>query len=92
MDLSSAEDAGTDGWEWFGYDNAQRSSADGDALALSFARCFKGSDGAAVIGHLRQIILDRRMGPRASDAELRFLEGQRTVVAHILTMIDRGIR
>jgi len=75
-----SEDGELAGWDWFETDRTQR----------SFARCFNGTDGVAVVDHLRQTILDRRLGPRASDAELRFLEGQRSVVAHILSMIERG--
>ena len=81
------EDGELAGWDWFETDRTQRTE-DSD-LTRSFARCFNGTDGVAVVDHLRQTILDRRLGPRASDAELRFLEGQRSVVAHILSMIER---
>lgn len=76
------------GWGWFETNEAEAS--ENSDLTGSFARCFNGGDGVAVVSHLRQTILDRRLGPRASDAELRFLEGQRSVVAHILSMIERG--
>ncbi|MCS6877479.1 MAG: hypothetical protein NZP72_04175 [Geminicoccaceae bacterium] len=59
-------------------------------LALAFARCFRGADGALVLDHLRRCFLDRRLPPTASDAELRHVEGQRSVVAHILHLIQRG--
>lgn len=91
MDPTSSNGVGLDGWGWLEAETRVPPQPEEDRLALSFARCFKGSDGAAVIGHLRHVILDRRLGPNASDAELRFLEGQRTVVAHILSMIDRGM-
>jgi hypothetical protein len=91
MDKDLSNSSEPDGWDWFDVMPPQLPATDRDHLALSFARCFKGSDGAAVIGHLRRIILDRRLGPGASVAELRFLEGQRSVVAHVLSMIDRGI-
>ena len=83
-----SDDDGLAGWEWFEAIDAEK--IDDNALMKSFARCFGGRDGVAVVEHLRQSILDRRLGPRASDAELRFLEGQRSVVAHILSMIERG--
>ena len=83
-----SEDDGLAGWDWFEANGSEKTE-DSD-LTRSFARCFNGSDGVAVVDHLRQTILDRRLGPRASDAELRFLEGQRSVVAHILSMIERG--
>lgn len=84
------KDEDPDGWDWFETDASRAAPIDKDGLARSFARCFNGNDGAIVLLHLRQSILDRRLGPRASDSELRFLEGQRSVAAHILSMIDRG--
>lgn len=61
------------GWGWF--ETTEAEATENNDLTGSFARCFNGGDGLAVVGHLRQTILDRRLGPRASDAELRFLEG-----------------
>ncbi len=61
-----------------------------DRLARAFARCFRGPDGEIVLAHLRRCFLDRRVPPTASDAELRHVEGQRSVVAHILLLIQRG--
>lgn len=90
MKRRSEKDTGLEGWDWFEIDSGQKTAINDDDLARSFARCFKGSDGAIVLQHLRQTILDRRLGPRASDAELRFLEGQRSVAAHVLSLIDRG--
>lgn len=67
------------------------SPADGaDELALAFARCFAGGDGLVVVEHLQRTFLLRRVPPTASDSELRHVEGQRSVVAHILSLIDRG--
>lgn len=63
-----------------------------DDLARAFAHCFRDGPGAIVLEHLRKVFLDRRLGPSASDAELRHVEGQRSVVAHILAMIERGRR
>lgn len=90
MERRSDGDIGREGWNWFDIDVDRKAAIDDDDLVRSFTRCFKGSDGAMVLQHLRQTILDRRLGPGSSDAELRFLEGQRTVVAHILSMVDRG--
>lgn len=86
----SKDDGSFEGWDWFDKNTDQSSGMSDDDLARSFARCFKGGDGTIVVRHLRQTILDRRLGPRASDAELRFLEGQRSVAAHILSMIEKG--
>jgi hypothetical protein len=43
-----------------------------------------------VLGHLKRTVLERRLPPSASDAELRHLEGQRCVVAQIVAMVERG--
>ena len=90
MNRRSENDAGLEGWDWFETGLGQKPAIENDDLARSFARCFKGSDGAIVLLHLQQTVLGRRLGPRASDAELRFLEGQRSIAAHIISMIDRG--
>ena len=90
MSRRAENDADPAGWDWFEIGSNQGMASDDDNLARSFARCFEGGDGAIVLRHLQQTILDRRMGPSASDAELRFLEGQRSVAAHIFSMIDRG--
>lgn len=79
-----------DGWDWFENGTDKTMPIAEDDLARSFARCFKGSDGVIVLRHIRQTVLDRRLGPSATDAELRFLEGQRSIAAHILSMIERG--
>lgn len=90
MERGSKEKANLEGWDWFEIGTVQGTPVEEDDLARSFARCFKGGDGAIVLRHLRQTILDRRLGPDATDAELRFLEGQRCIAAHILSMVDRG--
>jgi hypothetical protein len=61
-----------------------------DELARAFATCFRGASGRIVLEHLRRAFLDRRVPPTASDAELRHVEGQRWVAAHILALIERG--
>lgn len=39
--------------------------------------------GHALLAHLQRRFADRVLGPTASDAELRHLEGQRSVVAYL---------
>ena len=90
MARTAEQDGALQGWDWFDVGVVQRTAIDKDDLARSFARCFNGTDGALVLRNLRQTILDRRLGPNSSDGELRFLEGQRAVAAHIVSMIDRG--
>lgn len=62
----------------------------GDALAVAFARCFRGADGEYVSAYLRKTTLDRALGPDAPDAQLRHLEGQRQLVSRILHLVERG--
>jgi hypothetical protein len=85
-----AEDA-FQGWAWFAHSTAVGEPlAEEAALCRAFARCFAGPDGHAVLEHLRRTVLERRLAPNASDAELRHVEGQRCAVAHIVAMIERG--
>ena len=77
------------GWAWLdGMPPAEAVPA-GDP-APSFARCFAGPDGARVLAALKAMTLGRTLGPDASDAALRDLEGQRRLVALILALTARG--
>jgi hypothetical protein len=75
------------GWAWF---DGPPAVAGADDLARAFARCLRGDDGARVLAHLRERTLERSLGPDASDAALRYLEGQRCLVAHVLALVARG--
>jgi hypothetical protein len=77
------------GWAWFAPEEAGAAPDDRE-LARAFARCFAGADGRLVLEHLTRMILERRLPPSASDAELRHLEGQRHAVAYIVAMVGRG--
>lgn len=76
------------GWAWF--DSPAAAAPIADDLCRKAAACFGGSPGQGLLHHLRQAFLDRRLPPTATDAELRHLEGQRSVVGHLLQLIDRG--
>jgi hypothetical protein len=79
------------GWAWFAHDPAAGEPLPEEpALCRTFARCFAGADGRAVLEHLRRTVLERRLAPSASDAELCHLEGQRYAVAQIVAMVERG--
>ncbi len=75
---------------WTGIDPADPVPSPESDLACAYARCFGGSEGARVLGDLRGRTLDRALGPAASDAELRHLEGQRALVVRILALTARG--
>jgi hypothetical protein len=83
------------GWDWFQPASGGHAAADDPAAgeldaAIRFARCFADADGQAVLSHLRAMTLERTLGPAASDAHLRHMEGQRQLVIHILSLVARG--
>jgi hypothetical protein len=59
-------------------------------LAAVFARLFRGEDGARALAHLKAITQERHLGPEASIARLRHLEGQRHLVHHIQSLVRLG--
>ncbi|MCL2538474.1 MAG: hypothetical protein FWF34_01780 [Alphaproteobacteria bacterium] len=59
-------------------------------IEQSYARVFGTTDGKRVIAHLREITIERFLGPDASDSALRTLEGQRALVHKIEALIKRG--
>jgi hypothetical protein len=70
-------------WPWPEADVAEPTAASVEDACLA---CFATAPGRLVLGHLRRAFLDRRVPPSASDAELRHVEGQRSVVAWLLAM------
>ncbi|HLT00694.1 MAG TPA: hypothetical protein VK001_00875 [Geminicoccaceae bacterium] len=78
------------GWDWFAAGEPAPAGGEDLELCRAFARCFAGGAGQSVLEHLRRTVLERRLPPSASDAELRHLEGQRSAVAYILAMVERG--
>ena len=82
-------DRQTLGWDWFGAAEAPPAFDDRE-LCKSVARCLSSEDGARLLAHLKSSMLERRLGPASSDAELRHAEGQRFAVAHIFALYERG--
>lgn len=78
------------GWTWF--EPPQASPGDDQRLRLArlFARLFSGADGETALAYLTQITTERCLGPDASDAALRSLEGQRQLVLHLQSLIRTG--
>lgn len=85
-----------DGWAWLEPQEADgreitHTREDGeDAIVMAFVRCFHTVDGQRVLRHLRRLTLDRTVGPATSNKGLRYLEGQRALVAHIVSLVARG--
>lgn len=76
------------GWAWL---EAQAdASAPSREICRDAAVCFSTPAGRALLGHLEKSFLSRRVPPTAPDAVLRHVEGQRSVVAHLLALRDRG--
>jgi hypothetical protein len=78
------------GWGWFEGASAPAKDPSELELCRAYARCFADPDGAVVIAHLTRSILDRRLPPNVSDAELRHLEGQRFAIGGVIAMVERG--
>lgn len=81
------------GWAWFdtrsSSKNHEQSPPDRD-LAQVFASCFRGEEGVKALKYLKSITHSRVLGPAASDALLRHMEGQRQLVAHIISLVEHG--
>ena len=77
-----------DAWAWL--DGGAASAGMPPELCRAAAACLGSSDGQYVMRHLRRAFLDRRLPPSASDAELRHVEGQRSAVAHLFLLAERG--
>jgi len=59
-------------------------------IERAFARLFSTQDGQKVLGYLQAMTFQRALGPGSADEQLRYLEGQRSLLASILRLIDRG--
>lgn len=84
-----------DGWDWFesaaaNPDDAAAAAETDAELARAFASCFRGSHGLRVLRHLRALTLERVLGPESPDTLLRYVEGQRRLVAYICTLVERA--
>ena len=82
------EHATTDGWDWLKPEGARIEPP--AELCRAAAACLTGPNAGLLLRHLRCLFLDRRLPPSATDAELRHVEGQRSVVSHLLQLVDRG--
>jgi len=78
------------GWGWFDPPSPSSGGQSGRDMARLAARLFSSGDGEALLRHLREMTLDRCLGPDAGDSALRHLEGQRHLVLHLLALLARG--
>jgi len=55
-----------------------------------YARVFSGTSGKQVLMHLRHLTIERKLGPNASNEELRWWAAQNALVHQIENLIERG--
>ncbi|MEZ5823462.1 MAG: hypothetical protein R3C97_01575 [Geminicoccaceae bacterium] len=77
----SSMDGGRSGWSWF--ENREDTQSENDGLRDLFEATFATRPGRIVLAHLRQLFIERRVPPSATDAELRHVEGARAAIAYI---------
>ncbi len=77
------------GWSWLLAAEGEGNRS--NELAECFASCFSTPAGRRVLEYLRRAFLSRRVPPTAPDAVLRHVEGQRSVVAHIHSLVEQGL-
>lgn len=65
------------------FDGLERDQAADEAICDLVLAVFGHGAGPQVLDYLRSITAGRALGPGASDAELRHLEGQRALVGNI---------
>lgn len=53
-------------------------------------RLFSSDDGQKILAWLQVMTFQRVHAPSASDEQLRYMEGQRAMVATLLRLVDRG--
>ena len=78
----------SDGWSWL-EPHGVRVEPPAE-LCRSAAACLAGPNGSLLLRHLQRLFSDRRLPASATDAELRHVEGQRSVVTHLLQLVERG--
>ncbi len=64
--------------------------SDQDYIRKSFARLFSSEEGERVLSYLKFITYHRSFGAEISNEQLRFMEGQRSLINHIERLIDQG--
>ena len=74
-------------WPW---PEAEVAATADDQLDQAMIACFASPAGRVVIGYLRRHVLERRVPPSASDAELRHVEGQRALAGWLIAGSSRA--
>lgn len=64
--------------------------ADQREIEKTFSRLFATQDGKRALEYLQLLTFYRAQVPEASEASLRYAEGQRALISNILRLIERG--
>lgn len=72
------------------YELAEKTNFDQSSVERAFARTFSTDDGKIVLSHLQSITFQRALGAEAPDEQLRYMEGQRSMMANIMRLIRCG--
>lgn len=59
-------------------------------IEKAYARLFSSDDGRLVLSHMQALAFMRAYGAESSDAQIRYAEGQRALVAQIMRFINAG--
>ncbi len=59
-------------------------------IERAFARLFSTEDGRKVLSYLQAVTFNRALGAATPDEQIRYMEGQRSLVASMLRLVDRG--
>jgi hypothetical protein len=78
--------------EWLPEPRTLRSVPENAELMAVVRGALAGPAGNALLAHLQRRFADHVLGPSASDAELRHLEGQRSVVAYLRHLVATARR
>lgn len=69
---------------------AQKKEDDFHRLTKAYTRCFSTVEGRVVLSHLKELTLERALGPESEGEALRQLEGQRQLVLRIAALVKQG--
>ena len=73
-------------------DGLPRSKSEDERISKDIQALFKTPNGKQVLQYLRSITIETVQGPNATDAELRHLEGQRSIVGLLSRRINHAER
>ncbi len=72
------------------YEAPAPSRLEREQVEKAYARLFATDDGKLVLGHLQTIAFMRAYSAESSDEQIRYAEGQRALVAHIMRLVNAG--